>query len=793
MWKNYLKIAWRNLVRDKGYTLINVTGLSVGMAAAMLIFLWVYGELEYDRFFEKTDRLYQVYHRDVFNGEPAVWDGTPTPLSPTLKLEYPGIEDATRYLPTSFLLSVDDKNLNSSGAFADSSFFHLFDFEIAEGNKQGALKDNQGIVISKSLAEKLFGTDQALGNTIRIDRNDSFVVTAIMGDMPRNTRFKSVEFLLPWQYLKKLGWDPENWYSNNYYTYVLLEQNAKAAEVNQKIKSATAKNLTNILDNASSREIFLHPASQWHLYSKIEGGGLVGGKITFVRLLALIAVLILMIACVNFINLSTARSSKRAKEVGVRKISGAPKRGLVYQFIGESMILSFLSGIFALIIAQTFIPVFNQLVDGQLAFAFESAYFWIAFFGFVLVTGLLAGGYPAFYLSGFGVASALKGIHKPSKAMFSTRQGLVVLQFTFSIILIIATLVISQQIDHAQKRDRGYEANNLMFIHLSGELQKRYEALVHDLLREGVAVSVSKSNGPFTQLNDRLWGVSWPGSTQADKDREFALFGTDANFLETTGAQLLAGREIDVQKYASDSSAILLNETATKMMGLTDPVGTEINHGKTKWNVVGVVKDFIFASPYEPILPVIVAGPAHARDWSWASVRLNSDNSIASNMEIAERVLKAHNPEYPFEYVFADEAYAAKFTEEQLSAKLAEISTGLAIFISCLGLFGLTAFAARQRTKEIGVRKVLGASVSDVVSMLSLDFMKLILIAFLFATPIAWYGMNQWLEDFAYRIEIQWWMFVIAGLAALALAMLTVSLQSVKAAMMNPVDSLKIE
>lgn len=793
MLKNYLKIAWRNLAGDKGYTLTNVVGLSVGMAAAMLIFLWVHGELGYDRFFEKTDRLYQVYHRDIFNGEPAVWDGTPTPLAPTLKLEYPDIEDATRYRPTSFLLSVDDKHLNSAGAFADPPFFHLFDFELIEGNKQGVLTDNQGIVISRSLAEKLFGTDQAIGNTIRIDRNDSFVVTAIMDDMPRNTKFKSVEFLLPWQYLKKLGWDPENWYSNNYYTYVLLEPNAKAEEVNQKIKSATSIHLESVLDNASSREIFLHPASRWHLYSKIEGGGLVEGKITFVRLLALIAALILMIACVNFINLSTARSSKRAKEVGIRKISGAPKRALVYQFIGESMIISFLSGIFALIIAQTFLPVFNQLVGEQLAFAFGSAYFWVAFFGFVLVTGLLAGGYPAFYLSGFGVASALKGIHKPSKTMFSTRQGLVVLQFTFSIILIIATLVISRQIDHAQKRDRGYEANNLIFIHLSGELQKRYDVVVQDLLSEGAAVSVSKSNGPFTQLNERLWGVSWPGSSQADKDREFALFGTDANFLETTGAQLLAGREIDIQKYASDSSAILLNETATKMMGLTDPIGTQINHGEMKWKVIGVVKDFIFASPYEPILPVIVAGPAHARNWSWASVRMNSDNSIASNMEIAEKLLKAHNPEYPFEYVFADEAYAAKFVEEQLTAKLAEISTGLAIFISCLGLFGLTAFAARQRTKEIGIRKVLGASVSGVVGMLSSDFVKLVLIAFLFATPIAWYGMNQWLEGFAYRIEIQWWMFAIGGLAALTIAMLTVSFQSIKAARMNPVDSLKSE
>ncbi len=772
---------------------MNVLGLSIGMAAAMLIFLWVHGELGYDRFYKKTNRLYQVYHRDIFNGEPAVWDGTPTPLAPTLKLEYPGIEDVTRYLPTSFLLSADDKHLNSSGAFADSSFFHLFDFEIAEGDKHKALTDNQSIVISKSLAEKLFGTEHAIGNTISIDRNDRFVVTAIMDDMPRNTKFKSIEFLLPWQYLKNLGWDPENWYSNNYYTYVLLEPDAIAEEVNQKIKSATSIHLESVLDNASSREIFLHPASRWHLYSKIEGDGLVGGKITFVRLLALIAVLILMIACVNFINLSTARSTKRSKEVGIRKISGAPKRALVYQFIGESMIISFLSGLLALIEAQTFLPVFNQLVGEQMAFAFGSAYFWVAFFGFVLFTGLLAGSYPAFYLSGFGIAGALKGIHKPSKRMFSTRQGLVVLQFTFSIILIIATLVISRQIDYAQKRDRGYEANNLIFVHLSGELQKRYEAVVQDLLREGAAISVSKTNGPFTQLNDRLWGVSWPGSTQADKDREFALFGADANFTETTGAQLLAGREIDIQKYPSDSSAILLNETAVKMMGLTDPIGTQINQGKRKWKVVGVVKDFIFASPYEPILPVIVAGPANAHDWSWASVRMNSSNSIASNMEITERLLKTHNPEYPFEYVFADEAYAAKFLEEQLTAKLAEISSGLAIFISCLGLFGLTAFAARQRTKEIGIRKVLGASVSGVVGLLSSDFVKLVLIAFLIATPIAWYGMDQWLKGFAYRIEIQWWMFAIAGLAALAIAILTVSLQSVKTAMMNPVDSLKSE
>jgi ABC-type antimicrobial peptide transport system permease subunit len=791
MLKNYFTIAWRNLAREKGYAFINIAGLAVGMAAAMLIFLWIQNELTFDRFYPKTKRLFQVYNRDIIGGEPQVWGATPAPLAPALKRDYPEVEDAARYRSTNLLLAANNKFFNVEGSFADPGFLNMFDFPVLAGNRDNALAANSNIIITKSLAEKLFGTTDVIGKTIKIERKDNFMITAVLENIPSNSNFKAMEYLLPWNYSVALGWTNDNWNNNNYFTYVLLDQKADAAAVNNKIKQATVPHLKVIMEDPSHREIFLNPADKWHLYSKEEHGQLVDGRIVTVRLFGVIAALILLIACVNFVNLSTAKSDKRAKEVGIRKVAGAPKLTLVLQFISESMILAFLSGVVAFAIVWAFIPSFNTLINTQLSPDFTSSSFLIPAVAFVLLTGVLAGSYPAFFLANFQPLKVIKGTYKAARTTFSPRKGLVVLQFTFAIVLIISTLIIKQQISHAQNRSNGYDKNNLVFTYLQGDLGEHYAPLQQELLSSGAVSSISKSIGPITQLNTRQWGVSWPGSTQQDKDQEFVPFGTDIDFIKTNGVKLVAGREIDIRKYPTDSLALMLNEAAVKAMRLRDAVGVKVKFSGKEWNVVGVVKDFIFASPYDKINPVLVYGPA--RDLPWTSMRLNPSNNTAKNLETVRTIFKKYNPEYPFEYTFADESYQAKFEEEQRTAQLTTLFTGLTIFISCLGLFGLAAFSAQQRTKEIGVRKVLGASVMSIIQMLSNEFVKLVLIAFLAASPIAWYVMNKWLMDYNYRISIELNVFAATLLLTILLVVVTVSFQAVKAALMNPVKSLKID
>jgi ABC-type antimicrobial peptide transport system permease subunit len=791
MLKNYFTIAWRNLAREKGYAFINIAGLAVGMAAAMLIFLWIQNELTFDRFYPKTQRLFQVYNRDIIGGEPQVWGATPAPLAPALKRDYPEVEDAARYRSTNLLLAANNKFLNVEGSFADPGFLNMFDFPVLAGNRDNALAANSNIIITKSLAEKLFGTTDVIGKTIKIERKDNFMITAVLDNIPSNSNFKAMEYLLPWNYSVALGWTNDNWNNNNYFTYVLLDQKADAAAVNNKIKQATVPHLKGIMEDPSHREIFLNPADKWHLYSKEEHGQLVDGRIVTVRLFGVIAALILLIACVNFVNLSTAKSDKRAKEVGIRKVAGAPKLTLVLQFISESMILASLSGVVAFAIVWAFIPSFNTLINTQLSPDFTSSSFLIPAVAFVLFTGILAGSYPAFFLANFQPLKVMKGTYKAARTGFSPRKGLVVLQFTFAIVLIISTLIIKQQINHAQNRSNGYDKNNLVFTYLQGDLGEHYAPLQQELLSSGAVSSISRSIGPITQLNTRQWGVSWPGSTQQDKDQEFVPFGTDIDFIKTNGVKLVAGREIDIRKYPTDSLALMLNEAAVKAMRLRDAVGVKVKFSGKEWNVVGVVKDFIFASPYDKINPVLVYGPA--RDLPWTSMRLNPSNNTAKNLETVRNIFKKYNPEYPFEYTFADESYQAKFEEEQRTAQLTTLFTGLTIFISCLGLFGLAAFSAQQRTKEIGVRKVLGASVMSIIQMLSNEFVKLVLIAFLVASPIAWYVMSKWLMDYNYRISIELNVFAATLLLTILLVVVTVSFQAIKAALMNPVKSLKID
>ncbi len=788
MFRNYLKIAWRNLNREKAFSLLNISGLSIGMGAAILILLWIQNEVSMNRTYPKTDRIYLMYNRDTFSGEKWVWASTPKVMASALKKDYPEVEDAVRMSGTSFLFTVGDKKLNESGLFVDTGFLNMFDFELTQGDPVTALATANSIVITQSYARRLFGTEDAIGKTLKIDSSDIFTVSGVVKDFPNTTRIKA-GYLLPWSYMKKLGWDDEWWGNNSVTTYVLLKEGASQEKFNQKVRTVTIDHTKE--SNKSTTEVFSYPISRVYLYGKSENGQLTDGRIVTVRLFTLIAVFILLIACINFMNLSTARSEKRAKEVGIRKVVGAGKASLIFQFIGESILLALIACVLAVLLVQLSLSSFNTLVNKELYLHYGNPIFWIELLGFVLLTGLLAGSYPAFFLSSFNPVKVLKGTFRRAKAALDPRKVLVVLQFTFAIVLIISTLIIQRQIRHAQNRELGYNRDNLIYISLQGDIGKHYPAIKQSLVRSGAATGVSKSMSPITERWSDSWGFSWPGSTPEDEKLDFVRFSTDSDFIKVMGTELVEGRDIDVNTYATDSNAVLLNEAAVKKMRLKDPVGKVITNDEEKWTVVGVIKDFIISSPFEPVEPMMVNGPS-----AWFNVlhiRLNPDRAVSDNLKTIQGVFKQFNPDYPFEYRFADEEYARKFDDTRRTGTLASLFAVLTIIISCLGLFGLSAYMAANRVKEIGVRKVLGASVTGISVLLSKDFLKLVSISFVIATPIAWYAMNKWLKGYDYRIGVEWWIFAAAGLLCMVVAVITISFQAIRAALANPVKSLRTE
>ena len=789
MFRNYLKVVTRNLVRNKGFSAINIAGLSIGMASAILIFLWIQNEVNFDRFHEHTDRLYVMYSRENNNGKLDAWGRTSALMAPTLKQDYPEVEDAVRFSTVYFLITQGDKQFNGGGAFADSGFLSMFSFPLLRGDSKTALNGAYNIVLTKTLAEKLFGNEDPMGKTVRIDSTDIFKVTGVLKDLPNNTEL-DFEYLLPWRYMTKVGWQEGLWSYTNTVTYVLLKPGASEKVFDAKVKDIVKTHVAK--GEGSGREVFTQPLSREHLYSKSENGQLVAGRIQIVNLFTIIAVFILLIACINFMNLTTARSEKRAKEVGIRKVVGARKISLVVQFIGESVLFSAIAFIVALAIVQISLTGFDELVAAPLKIDFGNPYFWLYSFAFILVTGILAGSYPAFYLSASQPISVLKGVFKNVHALVTPRKVLVVLQFTFAVILIICTIIVQRQIQYALNRDAGYNRNDLIYVFMQGDMSKHYDLIRHDLVSDGAAVSVTKTFSPITRAWGVMNGLSWQGSTEEDKKRYFLQFEADAGFVKTIGAKLIEGRDIDVNKYPTDSSAMLLNEAAVKMMQLKDPVGASITKDEGRvYHVVGIIKDFIIESPYDNVEPMVIQGPS--RDYGVIHIRLNPANSTAADLAKTEKIFKQYNPQFPFDYVFADESYAKKFADEQKEGTLAALFAGLTIFISCLGLFGLAAYMAESRTKEIGMRKVLGASVTNITTLLSKDFIKLVLISIFIASPVAWYAMKNWLQNYNYRIQVNAWIFLEAGLLALLIAFLTVSYQAIKAAVANPVKSLRTE
>ncbi len=790
MLRNFFKVAFRNLFRNKAFSAINIIGLAIGMASAMLILLWIQNELSYDQFHQKKDRIYEAWNRASFDGKRWCWNTTPKVLARTVEKDLPEVERAARVnWPSSFLLTVGDKRLMKTGNMVDTGFLQMFSFPLLKGNPATALNDMHSILLTEKLAKALFGNEDAMGKIVKVENKDNFTVTGILKDLPNNTRF-SFEYLLPWSYLVARNEDDTNWGNNSTRTYVLLKEKATLATATPKMKV-----LKQHYDEEARKdkwEMFLYPMNRWRLYSSFtDGAENNGGRATFVKLFTTIAIFVLLIACINFMNLSTARSEKRAKEVGIRKVVGARKGSLVGQFIGESLILSFIAALLAIVIVHISLPAYNRLTDKQLFVSYGDWRTWASILGFILVTGVLAGSYPAFFLSSFQPVKVLKGSFKRAHAAINPRKVLVVIQFSFAILLIICTIIVKQQINYAQSRETGYNKDNLIYHFMTGDIPKNYPLIKNELLQSGIALSITRTSAPLTESWSDGWGQEWEGKDPNDKT-DFFRYVCDEGLGETAGLLFVQGRDFDLKKFPTDSTGMVINESSLKVMKFKDPIGKIVKDNGIEWHIIGVIKDFILTNPYEPTRPMLISGAKS--DWlQTMQIKLNGKNGTAQNLERTEAIFKKYNPQYPFEYRFVDEEYARKFENEKRQGTLAGLFAGLTIFISCLGLFGLATYMAENRIKEIGVRKVLGASVAGITRLLSADFVKLVLVSFLIAAPIAWWAMHHWLQDYTYRVDIQWWVFALACLLSVFIAVITVSYQSVRAALANPVESLRNE
>ncbi len=790
MLKNYIKIAWRNLMKNKSFSLINIIGLAIGMAGALLIALWLQNMLTMDRFHEKGDRLHVLSNRDEFQGDKSAWAFTPKILGPSLSADFPDIETFTRYNESGqFLTTFKDKKLIANTVFIDPGFFKMFSLPFVKGEQNIRFDNPKGLVLTEIYAKALFGSEDPIGKSVRIDSVNQVSVQAVLKDLPSNSSFK-FDILLPFEYAKIIGYVDDNWSNNSLTTYVLLKKGVSLTAFNSKIRTYLRDHI-----NASNKaagyqsarntgEIFAFPYPDSFLYNSGKGGNYTSGRIDIVKLFAWIGVFILLVASINFMNLSTARSERRAKEVGVRKVIGANKTSLMAQFLVESILISLIGMVLATILVFIVLPFFNELVGKQLSLSLLNLPTWLFLIGFALFTGILAGTYPAFFLSSFQPIKTLKGKFVSKTRGLSIRSILVVIQFSLAIILIIATVIVAKQIQYTKQRGNGYSS-------IKGDLEKNYKILRDELLASNAVVSVSKNMSPVTDFYSNGWGFTSGTPTEQDKRISYNRFSTDADAVKNLGLTLIQGRDIDIYKFATDSTALILNESAVKSLHLKNPVNSIVDGDGTKWTVVGVVKDFIMGSPFGDNKPMVILGPQ-----AWFTTihyRLNPNNDIGDNLKTIESIFKKFNPDYPFEYQFIDKTYEEKFKETKAIGTLAMIFAGLTIFISCLGLLALIAYMAETRLKEIAVRKVLGASVTQVTSLLSIDFIKLVVVAIFIATPIAWWAMDKWLQDYSYRIEIQWYYFVIAGLLAILISMATISYQAIKAALGNPVDSLRDE
>ncbi len=786
MLQNYLKIALRSLLKNGVYSFINIAGLSIGITCSILILLWVNNELSWDGFHEKKNNLYRVYINGQGDNGIYTQRAIPLPLWEELKTD----RDIKHVVPTNwgqtYLLTYGENRLYKKGYYAGDDFLKMFSFPVVKGSADNQLKDPSTIVITESTAKSLFGEEDPMGKVVRVDDTIDLTVTGVTKDVPSNSTFQ-FECLIPFTaYMNRENWVKEslsNWGSNSFNLYVQFDEKADPQVIENRVKDVIKKHEEN-----TTHEVTFLAMDRWKLYSEFKEGKSVSGDIVYVRLFSIIATFILVIACINFMNLATARSERRAREVGIRKSIGSKRKELIIQFLGETLFISAIAFVIAIVLVQLALPLYNNLVDKKLFIDFTNPLLWLGAFGVILITGLIAGSYPAFYLSSFQPAAVLKGRMQAGKSGTIPRKVMVTLQFFFSIVLIIATLVIYLQLNHLKDRPTGYDQDQLMMVSVTGDIQKNYKTIKNELIDTGLASSVSTSSSPITAIYAFMGGVSWPGKRE-DQRAGIATVATSLDYTKTMGIKIKQGR--DFSEEFNDSLSIMLNESAVKYMGLKNPLEEKIRWDDKDYRIVGVLEDVIMTSPQAPVDPAMfVYDPGWASD---VSIRLSKDNNPQEALAQIETVFKKYNPAYPFTYRFADDEFNQKFTNIQMIGRLTNLFSTLAIIISCLGLFGLAAFTAEQRTKEIGIRKVLGATVSGVVVLISKEFTRLIILAFVLASPLAWWAMNNWLKAYSYRIDIKWWIPVSAGALTLTVALLVVSFQAIKAAVSNPVKALRSE
>lgn len=793
MFKNYLTTAFRNLIKNKVHSFINIAGLSLGMAVTILIGLWMYDELSFDKSFDNYNNIARVIQNVTNNGEVQTWKSVPYPLADELRRNYGN--NFKRVILSAdvnyHILGYNDKKLNKKGGYFEKGATDMFGFKMLAGSK--SLDDPGSILISASAAKAYFNNDDPLNKVLKIDNEFVVKVTGVFEDFPRNSTAADLSFISPWEQFYNRPYGVKNmedpWRPNFATLYVELNPGADINKINASIKDAKLRKVNPQLAKKKPA-LFLEPMSKWHLYAEYKNGYNTGGAIQYVWMFGIIGLFVLLLACINFMNLSTARSEKRAKEVGIRKTVGSLRSQLIFQFFSESLLTVVFAFAFSLLIVQLTLPFFNSVSDKQMSIPLGSPVFWLLAAGFTIITAIISGSYPAFYLSSFQPVKVLKGTFKAGRLAAIPRKVLVVLQFSISVSLIIGTVIVYQQIQVAKNRPVGYNRDGLLRVDLIGNaVHDHIDAIRQQLISSGTVESIAEAGSPPTDVWGSTSGISWQGK-DPNLSTDFGTVNTGYGYGKTIGWEIKEGRDFS-KEFLSDSSAVILNEAAIHFMQLKNPVGQNITWFDKPFKVIGVVKNMVMQSPYDEVRPIVYSLATDAGNV--AIVKIKPAASAQAAIAKIGEVFKRFNPDQPFDYQFADDEYARKFENEVRVGKLASFFAILAIVISCLGLFGLASFVAEQRVKEIGVRKVLGASVFNLWGMLSKEFVVLVAISFIIAVPVSYYFMHGWLQSYQYKTELSWWIFAAAGAGALIITILTVSFRAIKAALANPTKSLRSE
>jgi putative ABC transport system permease protein len=788
MIKNYFKTAWRNLVRNKTFSAINIAGLSLGMACSLLIMLWVNDEKSVDAFHANASQLYDVYYQQFFNGNVEAGRYTSGSLPAELKKTIPEVQYASGFHEKRlYTFQSGKKIIKENGAFAGADFFKMFSYRLVQGTPETALQSPVSIAISQKMADDFFGGAQnAIGKTMRYENKKDFAVVAVFENLPENVSDK-FDCLINWDaYLDENAWAKE-WGNYGPSTYIMLNATANAGLVQKKIAHFMDKFVGN---NESYRiELGMQHFGDMFLHNNFKDGKTDGGRIEYVKLFSIIAVFVLLIACINFMNLTTAHSVKRAKEIGIRKVVGAFRFALIRQFIGEAILITVIAVSLSMMLSALMMPLFNQLTSKQLTIPYDHFSFWTILVALTIITGFISGSYPALFLSSFNPIRVLKGAPKFTNSAIWFRKGLVVFQFVLSVTLIISTIIVSKQIHYIQTKNLGYNRSNLMFVSLDGDLIKNYDVFKNEVTNIQGVEGVTRMTETPTDLNSETFWVDWMGKNP-NTSLKFEVASVGYDYTKTMKLQFVDGRDFS-KDYATDSVAYILNETAIKQIGYKNPIGKPLTFWGKKGTIVGVLKDFHLNSLHEAIKPLILRlGEKEFYGNMIVRTKTSDINKVIAQVESFSKQL---NPSFPLTFKFADEEFQKLYASEYVIEKLSGYFASLAIFICCLGLLGLAMFTAEQRIKEIGIRKVLGAGAGSLFAILSKEFMLLVVVALLIAAPVAWFAMNKWLEDFAYRTPINGWVFFLAGLTAMGIALVTVSFHAIKAVVANPVESLRSE